>query len=84
MIRALFAFLPLVSVIFFPWPFTVFLALISALIEPLVPFAVGICADAFYYTPSAHLTPFFTLGGAAATAIALFVHSRLRGGIING
>jgi len=84
MIRALLAFLPLVSVIFFPWPFTVFLALISALTEPLVPLAVGLFIDAFYYSPFAQSIPFFTLGGAAAMAIALFVHSRLRGGIING
>lgn len=81
MIRALLASLSLVSVVFFPWPFTVFLALISALTEPLVPLAIGICADAFYYTPPA--IPFFTLGGAVATAIALFVRSRLRAGIIN-
>lgn len=83
MIRALLAFLSLVSVIFFPWPFTVFLALISALTEPLVLLAVGISADAFYYTPSAQIIPLFTLGGAVATAIALFVRSRLRTGIIN-
>lgn len=83
MIRALLAFLSLVSVVFFPWPFTVFLALVSALTEPLVPLAVGIFADAFYYTPSAQIAPFFTLGGAAATVVALFVRSRLRAGIIN-
>lgn len=83
MIRALLAFTSLTSVVFFPWPFTVFLALISAFTEPLVPLAVGICFDAFYYTPSAHSIPLFTLGGAAATAIALFVRSRLRAGIIN-
>ncbi len=84
MIRALLASLSLVSVIFFPWPFTVLLALISAFTEPLVPLAIGICADAFYYSPSVQIIPFFTLGGAIATAIALLVRSRLRTGIIKG
>ena len=67
-----------VSVICFPWPFTALLALVSSLIEPLVPLAVGMFADTLYYAPSAGAWPFFTLAGAVATTIALLVRSRLR------
>lgn len=84
MIRAFIAFLSLASVIFFPWPFTVFLALASALAEPLIPLAVGLCADVFYYSPAAQSVPLFTLGGAALTSVAFFVRSRLRASIIGG
>ncbi|MHB8660930.1 MAG: hypothetical protein ACYC75_03300 [Minisyncoccota bacterium] len=82
--RAALSFSALASVIFFPWLFTVLLALVASFVEPLVPLAVGICADTFYYyASSAEIFPFFTLGGTIATAIALFVHSRLRTGIIS-
>ncbi len=82
MTRALLSFSALASVIFFPWPFAALLALIASATEPLVPLAVGICLDTFYYTSSAGTLPFFTLAGATVTVVALFVHSRLRAGII--
>ncbi|MHB8710537.1 MAG: hypothetical protein ACYC6X_03250 [Minisyncoccota bacterium] len=84
MMRGLLTGSSLISVIFFPWPFTVSLALISSLTEPLVPLAVGLFADTLYYAPSAGQLPLFTLFGAVATVIALLVRSRLRTGIING
>ncbi|OGG64666.1 hypothetical protein A3J11_02875 [Candidatus Kaiserbacteria bacterium RIFCSPLOWO2_02_FULL_55_12] len=82
MMRAALTLLPFVSAIFFPWPFTVLLALISVRWEPLVPLAVGLFADTLYYVPSAALVPVFTLSGAAVTVIALFVRSRLRTSIM--
>lgn len=77
----LFAF---ISAIYFPWVFTVLFALALSLAEPLIPLAIGIFLDTLYYAPSVETLPFFTLGGAVATAVMLFVHSRLRTGIING
>lgn len=80
MMRAVFTFAALVSVIFFPWPFTVILALAVSYAEPLVPLAVGIFADTLYYAPPAGAFPFpfFTLCGAVVTIIAFLVRSRLR------
>jgi len=82
MMRAALSILAFVSVIFFPWPFAVLLALLSVGVEPLLPLAVGLFADTLYYTPSAGTVPLFTLFGAAATATALFVRSRLRASIM--
>jgi len=82
MIRRVFTFFSFVSVIFFPWPFTVLLVLVSSCTEPLVPLAVGIFADTLYYAPSVGTLPLFTLYGAVVTIIAFFVRSRLRTGII--
>lgn len=67
-----------VSVIFFPWIFSVLLTLAVSFLEPLIPLAVGLFADTLYYSPSAYVVPLYTLLGAAATLIALFVRSRLR------
>jgi hypothetical protein len=77
----LFAF---VSVIFLPWPCTAVLALISGFFIPLLPLAIGLFADTLYYTPQAATLPSFTLWGALATVIAIFVHRRLRASIIRG
>ena len=66
------------SAVFFPWPLTALLAFIASFTEPLVPLAVGLLADTLYYTPSAGALPLFTLAGAALTAAAFFVRSRLR------
>lgn len=82
MMRGTFTIVSLVSVIFFPWPLTAFLALVTAFIEPVAPLAVGLFADTLYYAPSAGALPFFTLAGAAATTIALLVRSRLRASTI--
>jgi hypothetical protein len=82
MMRGILTLFTFVSVIFFPWPFTAFLALVAAFTEPVVPFAVGLFADTLYYAPSAGALPFFTLAGAVATTIALLVRSRLRASTI--
>jgi len=80
--RGILSLSSLVSVILFPWPFTAFLAIISSLLEPLIPLSVGLFADTLYYTPQAGTMPFFTIYGAIATTLALLVRSRLLTGSI--
>ena len=75
-------FFTLLSVIFFPWPFTATLTIGLVFVEPLIPLAVGIFADVLYYTPQAYAFPVFTLYGAICTILALVVRSRLRTGTI--
>ena len=81
MIRGVLVFFIFVSAIFFPWPLTAVLALVSSFFVPLLPFAVCIFADTLYYTPHANL-PIFTIYGALVTGAALFVRSRLKASII--
>lgn len=83
MIRGVLTILSLVSAMFFPWPFTAILALIVSPFEPLVPLVVGLFVDTLYYVPQAGALPLSTLYGAAATALAFFVRSRLKTGIID-
>lgn len=82
MMRGVLAISTLVSVIFLPWPFTALLALVSSLMEPLVPLAAGLFADTLYYTPQVGKVPVFTLLGAVVTIVALLVRSRLKASII--
>jgi len=83
MIRGSLIFITFLSVLFFPWPLTTLLTIVSAFSIPLMPFAIGIFADTLYYVPSQGL-PFFTIFGALATGLAIFVHKWLRTGIIRG
>jgi hypothetical protein len=82
MMRGVLVFAPLISVLLFPWPFSVLLALASSFVEPLTPLAAGLFADTLYYTPQAQALPLFTIGGAALSAIAFLVRSRLKTSII--
>jgi len=82
MMRGIFVFFTLASVIVFPWPFTALLALAMSFSEPLVPLAAGIFADTLYYIPHSQTLPFFTLYGAIVAIIATLVRSRLRTGSI--
>lgn len=79
MIRGALTFLTLASVVFFPWPFTIILAIAASFMEPLVPLVAGIFADTLYYTPQAqaYALPIFTLYGAACAAIAFIVRNRV-------
>lgn len=67
-----------ISVVLFPWPLSVLLALTASLSEPLVPLAAGIFADTLYYAPQAQILPVFTLYGAVASIGAVFVRRWLR------
>ncbi len=80
MMRGTLTLATLASVIFFPWPLTVLLALVSAPFEPLVPLAAGLFADTLYYAPSSGGFPVLTLFGAIATVAVFFVRSRLSAG----
>ncbi len=84
MMRGLITLAAFVSAVFFPWPLTAFLAVGAAITEPLVPLALGIFVDTLYYAPSASFLPLSTLLGAVVTAVAFFVHSRLRAGSMGG
>jgi hypothetical protein len=84
MMRGLLTMGTFISVVLFPWPLTVLFALVSACFEPLVPLAVGLFADTLYYLPREGVLPLFTLFGAGATVVAIFVRSRLSAGIIKG
>ena len=84
MMRGILTFLTFISTVLFPWPLTVILALFGSLFEPLMPLAAGIFADTLYYAPQSGIVPVFTLYGALATAIVLFVRSRLKTSIIRG
>lgn len=81
MSRGIFTMFALVSVVLFPWPLTVLVAVAAALYVPLLPLSIGIFSDTLYYTPAAGL-PLFTLGGMALTLLAFFVRNRLNTGII--
>ena len=69
-----------VSLLFFPWPFSAFIALVSSFFVPFLPLAAGLFADTLYYTPKTEVIPLLTLYGALVTGIALFVRSRLSAG----
>lgn len=68
------------SLLFFPWPFSAFVALISSFFVPFLPLAIGLFADTLYYTPKTEALPLLTFYGAIATGIILFVRSRLATG----
>ena len=70
--------LSLLSAIFFPWPATVLIVLLTSLSEPLVPLAAGLFIDTLYYNGGGHHLPLFTLCGALVTLVALYMRSRLR------
>jgi hypothetical protein len=82
MIRKIFTILPFAAALFFPWPLTAVLALGVAVYEPLIPLAVGLFADTLYYSPYGGALPFFSLAGAATTALAFLVRSQLKASII--
>ena len=80
MMRGTLTIFTFISVVLFPWPLSVALGVAAAFVEPFVPLAAGIFADALYLTP--HAFPVFALGGAACSGLAFFVRSRLRTGIM--
>ena len=83
MSRGILPLASLISLVLFPWPFTALLALAAAAFEPLVPFAIGLLADALYYAPQSGGWPLYALLGAAATLAAFFVRSQLEASIIS-
>ena len=82
MMNILAILVPLVSLVFFPWPLTIVLALVSAVYEPLMPLSIGLLADMLYYTVGSGHLPMAALSGLVASIMAFFVRSRMRTGII--
>ncbi len=80
MTQAIITVATFISVVFFPWPVAVTLALGGALLVPLLPLAAGIFVDTLYYVPHAGALPIFSLFGALVTILAFFVRSRLATG----
>lgn len=72
----------LVSVAFFPWPFSVFLAVLASFRDPLVPLAAGLLADALYYVPHEGSLPMFTFYGLLVSVMVAFVRRALRTSIM--
>ncbi len=72
----------LISLILFPWPYTVVVTLGAALVEPLVPLGIGLLADTLFYGPQSYSVPVYTLGGALLSGVVLFVRTRLRAGMM--
>lgn len=78
MTRAALTLSTLASVVFLPWPFAALLALSGSALEPLLPLSAGLLADTlYYYAPRFGALPLFTIFGAATTALAFLVRSRL-------
>ena len=84
MTRGISTILAFLSVLLFPWPLTVALALALALFEPWVPLSLGLFADTLYYTHFAGVLPLATFGAALVTVFAFFVRARLKTSIIRG
>lgn len=81
MMRGLSILATFLCLFLFPWPVAFIGAVLFSLLEPLLPLAVGILAEALFYAPGQGL-PFYALGGLLATLAAYFVQSRLKAGII--
>jgi hypothetical protein len=77
MSSALYTIFGFLSVIVFPWPFWVVIAVLLSAVDPLLPLALGLFADTLYYVPEGSFFPLFTLCGGAVSAVAFFVRSRL-------
>lgn len=70
----------LISVVLFPWPLSVLLALGASFFEPLVPLSAGLLADTLYFAPGAGGLPVYTLYGLVVSVVAVFVRSQMRTG----
>lgn len=81
--KRLLPLLALVSLITFPWPYTVLLTLAGTFFMPYLPALIGISTDVLYAVPHA-VVPLWSLVGIMATVVALFVRSRLKTGSIGG
>ncbi len=81
MIRGILTVLTFISILFFPWPLSVLLALVASVYEPLIPLAAGVFFEVLYYSPNllsgGDTLPLFALGGLLATVVAFALHHRL-------
>ena len=84
MMRILLCALALVSPFLFPWPVTVALVFIIALLVPPISFFAGLLTDAAYYASGNGALPLATLLGALGFIVAVFVHRFIKTRIISG
>lgn len=80
MIALLLTLLSLSGVIYFPTTITLLVTFVTAFFEPLVPLAVGIFSDTFYWSPGVGTLPYASIIGLFVSGIAFFVRNRLRSG----
>lgn len=78
MIRIALLVISFISLFAFPWPLTLLLLFPLAWYEPLAAPALGILADALYYTHGSGI-PLMTLTGIAAFILSLLAHRYLNG-----
>lgn len=60
------------SLVWFPYPYTVILSIAASIYVPWFAFGMGILADLLYLP--AGMLPWASVGGLALSALALFVH----------
>lgn len=82
MIRIVVLVSAVLSFFFFPYPVSALLLLAVALLLPFAGFALGLFAEALYFSPGVHVLPLWAIGGACATAFALLVHRFVKTRII--
>lgn len=72
------------SLLWFPWPLTLLIALGAALVEPLAPLFFGLLADALYYAPlpSGSPLPLYSFLGLALVPLLYGVRARLLASIM--
>ncbi|MBU2103940.1 hypothetical protein KKD81_00995 [Patescibacteria group bacterium] len=82
MIRGVALVLSVLSLFIFPHSVSAVLILASALLLPFSGLALGLIAEALYFSPGAHFLPVWALFGALATSAALLVHRFVKTRII--
>lgn len=84
MTKWLLSFVALLAPFLFPMSFTFGLALLGSIWTPWIPLAVGLVADALYFSPDAFSFPLYSLLGAGVTVIAFGVHRFIETSIMPG
>ncbi|MDO8624015.1 MAG: hypothetical protein Q7R54_01540 [bacterium] len=74
MIRVVLVGAAFFSPFFFPIGMTALLALVGAVVSPLVPLLVGLLVDTLYYGPGTYAFPLYSLLGGLATLGAFGMH----------
>jgi hypothetical protein len=83
-LRLLIPLVAFLSLFMLPWQASAVLVLAAALVLPMLGVVLGAAADILYFSPHAAPVPFFFLGGAAATLLALLVHRFVKTRIMEG
>ncbi|MEJ0053329.1 MAG: hypothetical protein WDN10_01185 [bacterium] len=84
MMRAASIAFAFIAALWFPWPLAILGMCLAAAYEPLAALAVGLFADALYFTHGAYPFPLMTLVGAGAALGAVLVRKFFETRIIAG